>query len=324
LPREEMLEPTLRPPVQATEPQSGRADLSVVLVCWNNRTYLERCLESLYSASMRRRFQVIVVDNGSSDGGQEMVRQKFPDVRIIQNDRNVGLSRASNQGIEATSASYVLLLNDDTLVDGDSLDAMADFLDAHPEAAAVGGRLLNPDGTVQACHNAFPTLRGQFMVASGLGAFLRPGYPAVMRDDAVREVDWMGSACLLLRRQALVHVGLLDEEYFIYGDEADLQYRFRDAGWRSYYLPSAMTIHYGGRSMNRWSRRKMVYRGHLLFFRKNYGHVRTSMLRLMLGGLSLGKIAVWTAALSLPCWRERARNEVRSNVDVIKLCWASG
>ena len=200
-------------------------DLSIVLVCWNNKDYLEPCLRSLYNGDLRSTFDVVAVDNGSTDGSQEMLRLKFPEVLIIQNEHNVGLGKASNQGIEVTHGRYVLLLNNDTIINGPSFDAMVHFLDEHPEAGAVGGQLLNPDGTVQSCYNNFPSLHEEFLIATRLGEHIWPGYPSNVDDTQVRSVDWMGSACLMLRRAALDMVGLLDEKYFIYGDEADLQYR---------------------------------------------------------------------------------------------------
>ena len=295
-------------------------DLLIVIVSLNNKAYLKPCLESLYQSRLHNQFSVVVVDNGSSDGSQAMLRENFPEVQIIQNDYNAGLSRASNQGIKSMLARYILLLNDDTLVNGPSLDVMIDFLDAHPRAGGVGGQLLNPDGTVQSCYNKFSTLREEFLIASRLGEFFWDGYPSTVDDKEVKSVDWITSACLMLRRSALDQVGLLDEEYFIYGDEADLQYRLTRSGWLIYYIPYAHTIHYGGRSMNRWSRRKMVYRGKLLFYQKNYGSLRTAVLRAMLGGLSLSKILIWGVASVLPQWRERGRKELNSNLDVIRLC----
>src|SRR5436190_18539747 len=117
----------------------GPPDLSIVLVCWNNLAYLEPCLRSLYQDAPHCRFDVVAVDNGSTDGSQEMLRRNYPDVRLIQNATNVGLGRASNQGIQATKGRYVLLLNNDTLVHGSMFDAMVSFLDQHPEAGAAGG-----------------------------------------------------------------------------------------------------------------------------------------------------------------------------------------
>ena len=307
-------------PSQAAAEVAHVPDLSIVLVCWNNKDYLEPCLRSLFEAGLRHRFDVVVVDNGSTDGSQAIVREAFPQVELIQNDHNAGLSRASNQGMAATSGRYVLLLNNDTLVNGASLDALVAFLDATPDAGAAGGRLLNPDGTFQAGYADFSTLHEEFLMATGLGERLWPGYPSHLDPADVKAGGWLSSACLLLRRDALAQVGLLDEQYFIYGDETDLQYRLQHAGWKVYYLPAVTTIHYGGRSMDRWRRRKMVYRGKLLFYRKHYGSPRTAALRLMFAVLSLAKTLWWCVALAAPWRRERARREIHSNLDVIRLC----
>lgn len=298
-------------------------EFSIVLVCWNNKDYLEPCLDSLYEGGLRRRFDVLVVDNGSTDGSQDMLREKYPNVLIIQNDHNVGLAKACNQGIEATDSPYILLLNNDTLVDGASLDALVDYMEANPTVGATGGKLLNEDGSFQAGYAEFSTLWEEFLIATGLGDRIWDGYPSHY-DASVQApmpVGWLSSACLLLRRAALDEVGLLDEQYFIYGDEADLQYRLQQAGWQVCYLPSATTLHYGGRSMNRWRRRKMVYRGKMLFYQKNYGPLKSGGLRLMLGSLSLAKMVGWSGAYALPSRREVARKELQSNRDVVRLCW---
>jgi GT2 family glycosyltransferase len=315
---ENQLMTTILEPVTAAE---SVPDVSIVMVCWNNKAYLGPCLDSLYEAGLQYSFDVVVTDNGSTDGTQEMLREKFPEVQLIENGQNVGLSRASNQGIKATQGRYVLLLNDDTLVNAPSLDAMVEFLETHPEAGAVGGRLLNGDGSFQAGYANFSTLREEFLIATHLGELLWEGYPSHEDDSQIKQVGWLSSACLLLRREALDEVGLLDEEFFIYGDEADLQYRLQQAGWQVYYLPDAYTIHFGGRSMNRWRRRKMVYRGKMLFYRKNYGPLRTGLLRLLFGTLSLVKMLPWGVAYALPRWRDRAQKELQSNVEVIKVCW---
>ena len=296
-------------------------DFSVILVCWNNKDYLEPCLNSLYGGKLRYTFDVIVVDNGSTDGSQEMLREKFPEIVVIQNDHNVGLGRASNQGIEATQGRYVLLLNNDTIVNGPSLDLMVEFMDTTPEAGAVGGRMLNPDGSFQAADARFPSIWEEFLIATRLGALFWPNFPDRTYSKQVTTVDWLGSACLLLRRDAIDRVGLLDEEYFIYGDEADLQYRLKKAGWLVYFLPDATTIHFGGRSLDRWRRRKMVYRGKMLFFQKNYGALRTGILRVLFASLSLFKLLLWGAFAMFPKWRERATKELHSNWDILKLSW---
>jgi N-acetylglucosaminyl-diphospho-decaprenol L-rhamnosyltransferase len=299
----------------------AQPDMSIVLVCWNNKDYLEPCLHSLYDGNLQSIFDVVVVDNGSTDGSQAMLQSEFPQVQIIQNEGNVGLGRASNQGIEATCGRYILLLNNDTLVDGPSLDALVEFLDATLDAGAVGGRLLNSDGSFQAGYADFSTLSEEIMIATHLGELLWDGYPSHKDSEKVKVVGWLSSACLLVRRSAIEKIGLLDEEYFIYGDEADLQYRIKQAGWKVYYLPFVNTIHYGGRSMDRWRRRKMVYRGKMMFYEKNYGRIQTGILRIVLGLLSLAKLLGWSLVYPVPKWRDRVWLELQSNMDVLKICW---
>jgi N-acetylglucosaminyl-diphospho-decaprenol L-rhamnosyltransferase len=293
---------------------------AVVLVCWNNRDYLGPCLRSLFGANLRHPFEVVVVDNGSTDGSQAMLREDFPSVLLIENGSNVGLGRASNQGTEATSAPYVLLLNNDTLVKGESLDRLIDHLAATPDAGAVGGTLLNGDGSFQSGWGRFPTLAEEFLIATRLGEWLWAGYPSHRSERPGRDAGWLSSACLLLRRSALEQVGLLDEDYFIYGDETDLQFRLVKGGWRVCYLPDVTTVHFGGRSMDRWKRRRMVYRGKMLFFRKNYGRAREWALRGMLGTLTVAKVVAWALAWPVPSIRDRARRELSSNAEVLRLC----
>lgn len=295
-------------------------DISIVMVTRTNRRYLEPCLESLYADPPRYTFEVVIVDNGSDDDTPAFVRARYPGIQVIENGCNAGLSRASNQGIAATSGRHVLLLNDDTLLNGRSLDALVAFMDAHPDAGAVGGRLLNDDGTEQSCYNDFSSLTEELLIATRLGPWLSASYPSRIGVTKARAVDWIGSACLLLRRQALIAVGVLDEDYFIYGDEADLQFRLRAAGWRVYFTPESSIIHFGGRSLDRWRRRRMVYRGKLLFYRKNYGRARTAGLRLLLGTLSTAKLAWWGLAALVPPQRLRAQREIRSNIEVVALC----
>ena len=302
------------------EPGTAVVDMSIVLVCWNNKAYLDPCLKSLYEAGLKSSFDVVVVDNGSTDGSQQMLAEKYPQVRLIQNPGNLGLGKASNQGIEATQGRYILLLNNDTLVNAPALDGLVELLEAHPEAGAAGGKLLNADSTFQAGYAPFSTLREEFLIVTHIGEMLWPGYPSHGASDEIRTAGWLSSACLLLRRRALNQVGLLDESYFIYGDEADLQYRLNNANWKVYYLPSSAIIHFGGRSMDRWKRRKMVYRGKMLFYQKNYGFLRTLLLRMLFFVMSALKLIVWVFGLFFPAKNAQARKELRSNVEVMALC----
>lgn len=295
-------------------------DMSIVLVCWNNKAYLDPCLKSLYEGGLKSSFDVVVVDNGSTDGSQQMLAEKYPQVMLIQNEGNVGLGKASNQGIEATNGRHVLLLNNDTLVNGPALDVLVEYLDAHPKAGATAGKLLNPDGSFQSGFASFSTLLEEFLIVTHIGELLRPGYPSHGDSNEIKETGWMSSACLLVRRAALDQIGLLDESYFIYGDEADLQYRLNKAGWKVVFLPNSSIIHFGGRSMDRWKRRKMVYRGKMMFYKKNYGFFSTFLLRVMFFLMSLLKLLVWCVGYFIPSRNDQARKELRSNLDVMGLC----
>jgi len=295
-------------------------DMSIVLVCWNNKAYLDPCLKSLYEGGLKSSFDVIVVDNGSTDGSQQMLAEKYPDVMLIQNQGNVGLGKASNQGIEATNGRYVLLLNNDTLVNGPALDVLVDYLDAHPDAGATAGKLLNPDGSFQSGFAPFSTLLEEFLIVTHIGEILWTGYPSHGDSKEIKETGWMSSACLLVRRSALDQIGLLDESYFIYGDEADLQYRLNKAGWKVVFLPNSSIVHFGGRSMDRWKRRKMVYRGKMIFYKKNYGFLSTLLLRLIFFVMSLLKLLVWCLGFFIPSRNDQAKKELRSNLDVMGLC----
>ena len=287
-------------------------DMSIVLVCWNNKAYLDPCLKSLYEGGLKSSFDVVVADNGSTDGSQQMLAEKYPEVRIIQNEGNVGLGKASNQGIEVTNGRYVLLLNNDTLVNGSALDMLVEFLDAHLEAGAVAGKLLNPDGSFQSGYAPFSTLMEEFLIATHIGELLWSGYPSHGDSNEIKTTGWLSSACLLVRRSALDKIGLLDESYFIYGDEADLQYRLNKA--------ASTIIHFGGRSMDRWKRRKMVYRGKMLFYKKNYGFLSTFLLRVLFFVMSLLKLLVWCVGFLMPGRNDQAKKELRSNMDVMVLC----
>ncbi len=314
-----MLETATKPEVRKRS-ETSVVDMSIVLVCWNNKAYLDPCLKSLFEGGLKSSFDVVVVDNGSTDGSQQMLAEKFPQVKLIQNAGNVGLGKASNQGIEATNGRYVLLLNNDTLVNGPALDVLVEFLDAHPEAGAAAGKLLNPDGSFQSGFAPFSTLLEEFLIATHLGELVWSGYPSHGDSNEIRATGWMSSACLLVRRAALNEIGLLDESYFIYGDEADLQYRLNKAGWKVYFLPNSSIIHFGGRSMDRWKRRKMVYRGKMMFYKKNYGIVSTLLLRTLFFVMSLLKLLVWCVGFFVPSRSDRAKKELRSNLDVMALC----
>jgi len=294
-------------------------DVSVIVVNWNTLDLLEQCLRSVYETVEDLALEVIVVDNSSSDGSPEMVRECFPRVRLVENRENVGFGRANNQGMAMADGRYSLLLNSDAALRPGALAAMVSFLDEHPQAGMVGGKLLNPDGTFQASFMDFPTLWGEFLLLTTLHLLLRSShFPSHTPEGSqeVREADWVSGACLMARREVVEQVGGFDEAYFMYSEEVDWCWRARQAGWRVYYVPQAEVVHWGGQSIRRvpLQKRAQVYRGKWLFFHKRRGRFYAALFRGLLVVTSLLKMGMWGALLVAPRadLRETARQNVRS------------
>ncbi|HEY4346693.1 MAG TPA: glycosyltransferase family 2 protein [Gaiellaceae bacterium] len=222
-------------------------DVTVVVVTWNAAEHVERCLASVEG------YPAIVVDNGSTDGTVALVREGFSDVEVIEQE-NRGMGGGNNAGIRAASTRYWFLLNSDAWVVGDGLDRLVSFADAHPEAAVVGPRLENPDGSLQRSVRGDPTLwrlATEYLFLRKLAprsAAFNAFYGAGFAHDAVREVESLQGAALLVRAEAAAAVGLFDEAFFMFSEETDWLYRFRSAGWKVMFTPDAEVIHVGGAS----------------------------------------------------------------------------
>jgi N-acetylglucosaminyl-diphospho-decaprenol L-rhamnosyltransferase len=222
-------------------------DVSVVVVTFNSMPWLERCLDSVGG------HDTIVVDHGSTDGTVELVRERFPDVRVIEQE-NRGMGAGNNAGMRAARGRYCLLLNSDAWVVDDAIERLVAFADEHPEAAVVGPRLRNPDGSLQRSVRGDPTL---WRVATEY-LFLRklaPGsrllnafYGGGFDHESTHEVESLHGAALLVRREAADAVGLFDESFFMFSEETDWLYRFRQAGWKVLFHPNAEVVHVGGAS----------------------------------------------------------------------------
>jgi N-acetylglucosaminyl-diphospho-decaprenol L-rhamnosyltransferase len=301
-----------------------QVDLSIVIVNYNTANYTAQCLDSIAQHAPNCGYEIVVVDNASTDDSADRLEANYPQVKLVRSRENRGIAGGNNMGIRAGSGRYVLLLNNDTLVLPGTLNRVVTFLDEHPEAGGVGGQLLNEDGSFQAGAVDFHSLWQDFLIITKIGQHFRPYYPSYPPGSKVRQVDWLSTAFMLFRRDALEGVGLVDEAYFIYSDETDLQYRLHQAGWKIYYLPDVQTIHFGGKSLNPWRRRKMFYRGMLLFFHKHYARWQEVVLRLMLVGISALKLPIWAATYLLPRWRERSRHELNSNLDILRMCLQPG
>ena len=227
-------------------------DLSIVIVSWNTCDLLRSCLQSVFANSNGLTLEVFVVDNNSTDGSLAMVRDSFPQVRIIQNERNVGFAVANNQAFPKCSAELVLLLNSDTVVVGDALRTLVNFACSHPEAGAIGPRLLHPRLQLRVLGCGYqPTLWREFTHHLGLSQLFP--HSSLFRgvhlftnihDDKVREVEWISGACLLVRKVVIEKVGGLSERWFMYAEDMEWCLRMIQAGWKLYSVPQAVVEHY--------------------------------------------------------------------------------
>ena len=262
------------------------ADVSAIVVTYNAAPWIERPLESLRGTGA----EVIVVDNGSTDGTLDLVREQFPEARILEQE-NRGFGAGNNTGMRAASGRYFLLLNPDAWLTEGALEGLVAFMDEHPEAAVAGPRLLNPDGSLQRSVRGYPTpwrlateyffLRKLAPHTEALNALFGAGFD----HESVREADYLFGACLLVRREAVDSIGGFDEDFFLMSEEVDWLYRFRQAGWKVLFYPGAEAYHVVGASLNP-ARFKDVVRGHLQFLRKHRGiRVAEQARRVMLVGL---------------------------------------
>jgi hypothetical protein len=225
-------------------------DISVVIVSWNGRRFLEECLKSLVEAPMRRSLEIIVVDNASTDGSPEMVETRFPHVKLIRNSDNFGFAKANNIGIRESKGRYVSLINSDVRVLGGCLDALAEYMDEHQDVGNVGPRILNRDMTLQSSCRRFPSLWNNFCEATGLARavheskFFSGQHMLYFPHDRVLEVDVLVGCFWLMRKEALESVGLLDEDFFIYSEDVDWCTRCWKTGWRIVFAPVGQAVHY--------------------------------------------------------------------------------
>ncbi|HVN57301.1 MAG TPA: glycosyltransferase family 2 protein [Bacteroidales bacterium] len=254
-------------------------DLSVVIVSYNVRHFLEQCLRSVMKASVGISCEILVVDNNSADGSCSMVSTAFPSVKLIRNSGNPGFSAACNQAITAATGDFILLLNPDTVVEEDTFRKCITFMTDHPDAGALGVRMLNGSGRLlPESKRAFPTPSTAFFRISGLSAlFPRSGYfnRYYMGDtdsSSTAEVEVLSGAFMFIRKKVLEQTGLLDESYFMYGEDIDLSYKIVKAGYKNYYYPGVKIIHYKGESAGKTGINSTLhfYKAMLVFIKSHF------------------------------------------------------
>lgn len=258
-----------------------KPDLSIVIINWNTRELLRDCLNSFVHAPGTS-WQVIVVDNGSSDDSPHMVQAEFPAVQLVANAENYGFGRANNQGLRASQGRHTLLLNSDTRVPEGALQSLVRFMDEHPQAGACGPRLVRPDGTPQPyAYGGDPT--PAYLLARGLKQLVFHRYLHDWATGSVQAVDWVSGACLMARREAVEQAGLLDEAIFMYFEDNDWCLRIRQAGWKVYYNPQVEIVHLGGQSLKQNPKAQQAYYKSLsYFYAKHYSRPAQWALSLML------------------------------------------
>lgn len=252
-------------------------ELSIIIVSYNSSNLLEECLDSIFKYPPRQNYGVIVVDNNSTDGSQELVRKKYPEVELITNTSNIGFAAANNIAIKSTNSDFILLLNSDCQVYKDSLDEMMNFIDNTTEAGIIGPKIINSDGSMQYSCRKFPSI-----IDAGLHSILvniAPDNPVSRKyklTDINREnpftVDWVSGSCMLIRRQALMDTGFMDENYFMYVEDIDICFQMWKKNWKVFYYPYAEILHHTGGSTNtgKVAASVRMQKSIFYFFRKNY------------------------------------------------------
>lgn len=228
-------------------------DVSIIIVSYNTKEILRECLASIKNSKIKSSYEVLVVDNDSSDGSNDMVKKDYPDIELIENKENAGFSKANNIGIKKSQGKYVLFLNSDTIVYENSIDKVLEFMDQHSQVGAATCRVELPNGHIDdASHRGFPTPWNSFSHFSGFSKLfsktrLFGGYGLGWENvDSIHEIDALAGAYMMVRREAGEQVGWWDEDFFWYGDDLDFCYRLKEKGWKIYYVPIAKILHYKG------------------------------------------------------------------------------
>jgi GT2 family glycosyltransferase len=282
--------------------------VSVIIVNWNTRDILRDCLRSVYEQTRGISFEVIVIDNASSDGSVAMVKAEFPQVVLIENRDNRGFAAANNQGMAIARGRYCLLLNSDTVVLDGAIQKTIAFADQHPKAAVVGCRVLNRDLTLQPTCFMFPSVLNMFLSMSYLykafprSRFFGREFMTGWNRNDIRSVETVTGCFMLVRREAIEPVGVMDEGFFMYAEETDWCRRFQQAGWVNLFYPDAHIIHLGGQSTQQIKPQMTLQlrAGILQYIRKHDGGIRYFLACILTSLWFAFRIPFWWI---YPCFR---------------------
>ena len=312
-----------------------RLDLSIILVNWNSLAYLRECLTSVYHHTRCTNFEVIVVDNASPEYGVDSLLTSFPEIVLIKSERNLGFAGANNLGFQRARGDFILLLNPDTLLIEDSIDLLLGHIRSLPDAGIVGCKLLNSDGSIQASSiKRFPTILNQAMEAEFLQT-LWPGCPLwrlsplFAKGVKVVPVDVIPGACMLMHREVFDQVGMLNEEYFMYAEDMDLNFKISQAGYTNYYVGETAVIHHGGGSssthtVTSWAT-VMQCRAMARYFRNTRGPLYQWLYEVSLALVAMARLTMLAATFvagSRLIDQSRRRNSWTKWMSVLK--WTLG
>lgn len=278
------------------------AEPTIVVVSFNTQSLLRECLQSVRRAEGGARRCTVVVDNASSDGSVAVVQREFPNIRLMSNEENRGFAAANNQAMASARGRYVLLLNSDTVVLGDVLQKSVEYMDAHPDVGAMGCRVLNPDGSLQLSAFMYPSLLNLLLLTVGVEDRSSPrfcGRRKILDWDRTseRDVDVIAGCYLIVRREVIEQVGMLDESFFFYGEETDWCRRIREAGWKVRFAPVGEIIHHGNASARQLNSRRDVLLTQALvrLHRKHGGIIAAAAAWAILFAFNVSRALGWSA-----------------------------
>lgn len=246
-------------------------ELSVIIVNYNTKDLLKKCLQSVFDSDTSFEYEVWVSDNGSTDGSVEIIKQDFPQAKLIENHANLGFAKGNNAAIKRAVGKYILLLNSDTEISSNTLEISVKYLNRHPEAGVMGGKVLLPNGELdQACRRKFPNPKNAFLRLFGLKKFSDYNFNSPI--DQEIEVDCVMGAYLLIRKSVVDEIGLLDEEFFMYGEDLDWCWRVKERGYKVIYYPGAVIKHfkYGSAQSIPFRTIRLAHEAMKIFYRKHY------------------------------------------------------
>jgi GT2 family glycosyltransferase len=303
-------------------------DMSIIIVNWNTRDLLVKCVRSILSKTVMLEYEIIVVDNDSSDGSCSAIREEFPDVRLIQNKSNLGFAKANNIGIGESRGKYLALINSDIEVLQGCFDVLYGYMEGNPEVGMAAPKILNSDLSYQLTCRKFPSLWNDFVEALGIHAMfphvrvLSGEYLMLDLEQVPYNAEILGGCFWFIRRSAIEATGLLDERFYFYGEDKDLCIRFSKMGWNLVYNPAAQAIHYGGASSSKMPEKfnEQLVRAQLQFWKKHFNPpTRYGFIMIKYINLTIRLLKKGCRFILFPSKRRKIAGEIR--IDYCAVRW---